>query len=276
MDSTTQDRVILITGATDGFGKYVATKLASQGGVLLLHGRNSAKLTNIAKQLTRTFPQTKIETYLADFADLGQVARMAKAIAANHSKLDVLINNAGIGFGAPDAKREVGRDGYELRLTVNYLAPYLITRRLMPLLKAAPEARIVNIASVGQSPIDFSNLMLDRNYGGVRAYCQSKLALIMATFDWAEELRSANVTANAIHPATYAATQMTQEAGIAPLATISDGGDPIIWLATSPELRRKTGSFYNQRSATKANAQAYDPEARAALRAHTKQLLSAY
>lgn len=111
MTSTINNTVILITGATDGFGKYVATKLASQGGTLLLHGRNSSKLTEVATQLAQKFPQTAVETYLADFADLGQVARMAKSIAAKHSTIDVLVNNAGIGFGAPDTKREVGKIG---------------------------------------------------------------------------------------------------------------------------------------------------------------------
>jgi len=277
MGLETGDDTVFITGATSGFGEYVATKLASRGGALLLHGRSASKLASVAAKLTHSFPQTKIDTFLADFADLDQVASMTKAIAAAYPKIDILINNAGVGFGAPPyTEREVGRAGYELRLTVNYLAPYLLTRQLMPLMKAAAKARIINVASIGQSPIDYTNILLEHGYDGTRAYGQSKLALIMATFDWAEELAGSNVTVNAIHPATYAATQMTQEAGIAPLATVSSGGDPIVWLATSPELNHKTGGFYNQRSNVPANPQAYDLEARTALRRYTDQLLSTY
>ena len=81
------------------------------------------------------------------------------------------------------------RDGHELRFAVNYLAAFLLTRLLLPLIERSAPARIVNVTSAGQAPIDFDDVMLERNYNGIQAYCQSKLAQVMLTFDLAEELR---------------------------------------------------------------------------------------
>ena len=111
----------------------------------------------------------------------------------------------------PAAAREESADGYELRFAVNYLAGYLLTRRLLDAARLAP-ARIVNVSSAGQAPIDFDDVMLERDYSGVRAYCQSKLAQIMFTFDLADELRGSGVTATCLHPATYMPTKIVRVA----------------------------------------------------------------
>jgi len=271
--ATLDKQVILITGASDGFGKYVATKMAANGATLLLHGRDLQKTLSVATSLRADFPGCTIETFIADYAHLKQVTRLAGQITAKHSRLDVIINNAGIGFGKPGAKRELSVDGIELRFAVNYVAPYLLTRLLLPLLKSSKSARIVNVASLGQAPLDFNNLMLEREYDGTRAYCQSKLALIMATLDWAEELKADHITVNAVHPATYADTGMVREANITPRSTIADGGEPIIALATDPQYDTVTGQFFNQRSPTRANPQAYNPALRHQLRNITESQL---
>ena len=108
-------------------------------------------------------------------------------------------------------------DGYELRFAVNYLAPFLLTRRLLPLIERSAPARIVNVSSAGQAPIDFDDVMLERAYSGIQAYCQSKLALVMFTFDLAEELEGTGVTANCLHPGTYMPTNMVRGAGVEPV-----------------------------------------------------------
>jgi len=267
---------MLITGATDGFGRYVADKLAARGGTVLLHGRNQQKLERTAQALRTANPQTTIETYMADFADLGQVARMAQEIAKNHQALDLLINNVGIGFGAPGAPRQTNKDGQELRFVVNYLAAYLLTKKLLPLLRASGQARIVNVASLGQAPLDFDDIMLEHGYSGTRAYGQSKLAVVMETFDLADALRGDHITVNALHPATYADTNMVHEAGVTPMSTVADGGESILWLATSPEVAATTGQFFNQRQPERADDQAYDQASRQQLHALTEALLSAY
>jgi NAD(P)-dependent dehydrogenase (short-subunit alcohol dehydrogenase family) len=146
---------------------------------------------------------------------------------------------------------------------VNYLAGFLLTRRLEPLLVAAgPGARIVNVASAGQMPIDFDDVMLERGYSGTRAYCQSKLAQVMSTFDLAERLRDDGVTANALHPATYMPTKMVLAARGSAVSTLEEGVEATARLAADPALDGVTGRYFNRTRAAKADEQAYDADAR--------------
>jgi NAD(P)-dependent dehydrogenase (short-subunit alcohol dehydrogenase family) len=183
-------------------------------------------------------------------------------VRADHGRLDVLVNNAGIGSASDGRQRRVSADGYELRFAVNYLAGFLLTRLLLPLLRASTPARIVNVASLGQHPIDFDDVMLARGYDGSRAYAQSKLAQIMFTFDLARELEGTGVTVNCLHPATYMDTTMVRAGGITPVSTVAEGADAILNLAISDDLERRTGLFFDRRRVSRANAQAYDETAR--------------
>jgi NAD(P)-dependent dehydrogenase (short-subunit alcohol dehydrogenase family) len=151
-----------------------------------------------------------------------------------------------------------------LRFAVNYLAGFLLTSLLLPLLKRG--ARIVNVSSLGQHPIDFDDVMLTRGYSGSRAYTQSKLAQIMFTFDLARELDPARATANCLHPATYMATTMVREAGATPISTVEEGAEAILNLAVGEEVDGHSGQFYNGLSPSRANPQAYDEGARERLR----------
>src|ERR671918_2260335 len=132
-----------------------------------------------------------------------------------------------------DTRRQVSRDGYELRFAVNYLAGYLLTRRLLTLLERSAPSRIVNVASAGQAPIDFDDVMLERRYSGVQAYAQSKLALVMFTLDLAEELNGGGVSANSLHPGTYMPTNMVEAAGVRPVTPLEDGIDATLQLIES-------------------------------------------
>ncbi len=189
---------------------------------------------------------------------------LAEEVKRDRSHLDVLINNAGI--GPADSERQTSADGYELGFAVNYLSGFLLTYLLLPLLGESAPARIVNVSSLGQAKIDFTNLMLEHDYSGSRAYNQSKLAQIMFTFDLAEELRGAGITANCLHPATYMDTTMVRQAGISPISSVAEGAEPILYLAVSDELKNATGLFFNQRRPARAHSQAYDPAARRELR----------
>src|SRR5271157_2890719 len=145
---------------------------------------------------------------------------------------------------------------------VNYLAGFLLTRLLLPLIEARAPSRIVNVSSAGQQAIDFGDVMLTHGYSGVRAYCQSKLAQILFTFDLAEELKGRNVTVNALHPATYMDTAMVRKSGVQPVSTVEEGGEAIMQLVASPALEGKTGLYFSGRREQRANAQAYDSAAR--------------
>src|ERR1700739_503941 len=122
------------------------------------------------------------------------------------------------------AQRQLSADGHELRFAVNYLSGFLLAYLLLPLIKAAAPSRIVNVASIGQHPIDFDDVMISKNYSGTRAYAQSKLSQIMFTIDLANELKGTGVTVNSLHPATYMNTTMVRAGGITPLSTGGEGG----------------------------------------------------
>src|SRR5207302_5055584 len=205
--------------------------------------------------------------YRADFAALTQVRVLAERLAREQERLDVLVNNAGIGSTLPGGgKRQESEDGFELRFAVNYLAPFLLTRLLLPTLGQSAPARIVNVSSAGQAPINFRNVMLTHNYDGAQAYCQSKLALVMFTFDLAEELSGTGVTANCLHPATYMPTKMVLAARGSGLSTIEEGVQATTHLITAPELGQVSGRYFNGLREARAESQAYDRQARYQLR----------
>jgi NAD(P)-dependent dehydrogenase (short-subunit alcohol dehydrogenase family) len=241
---------VLVTGATDGLGKAVATELARAGATVLVHGRDDARGERTLNEIRSETGSDRLRWYRADLASLGEVRGLAEQVAADNERLDVLVNNAGIGTAGPRMESE---DGYELRFAVNYLAPFLLTRLL------APATRIVNVASAGQAPIDFDDVMLERRYDGVQAYCQSKLALVMLTFDLAES----GVTANCLHPGTYMPTKMVLEAGVSPVDSLESGVAATMRLI---ELEAVTGRYYNRLAEARAHPQAYDAEARRRLR----------
>ena len=191
-------RTALVTGATDGVGRVVAMRLGEAGVRVLVHGRDRARGARVVAEIVGG--GGRAEFMHADLAALAEVRGLAEAVQARTDRLEILISNAGVGTGGAGAPRRTSADGYELRFAVNYLAGFLLTRLLLTLLRASAPARIVNVASAGQRPIDFDDVMLTRGYSGARAYCQSKLAQIMSTIDLAEELRGSGVSVHALHP----------------------------------------------------------------------------
>jgi NAD(P)-dependent dehydrogenase (short-subunit alcohol dehydrogenase family) len=265
---------VLITGATDGLGKAVATELARAGATLLLHGRDEARGEDTLAEISDQTGNTKLVWYRADLASLQETRGLAERVRLEHDRLDVLVNNAGIGTTLPgDGRRQESTEGYELRFAVNYLAPFLLTRVLQPLLLASAPARIVNVSSAGQAPIDFEDVMLERGYSGVQAYCQSKLALIMLTFDLAKELAGTGVTANCLHPGTYMPTKMVLHAGVRPLDSLETGVEATTRLIADPVLDGTSGRYFDRLAESRAHAQAYDDEARTQLRELSERLV---
>jgi NAD(P)-dependent dehydrogenase (short-subunit alcohol dehydrogenase family) len=256
-----QGKTVLITGATDGLGKTVARMAAEEGADLLLHGRDAKKGEAMMAELKAAGAKGRFEFYRADLAALEEVRTLGREVLARHPRIDVLINNAGVGlFGG--GGRQQSRDGYELHFQVNYLAPFLLTHLLLPAVRAAAPSRIVNVSSLGQAPIDFADVQLERSYSGMQGYCQSKLAQIMFTTDLAERLAGSGVTVTALHPGTFMNTNMVVGQGMAPQSRVEDGAEAVFRLAFSPELEGQTGGFYNQKEPGRPHAQASDPVAR--------------
>ena len=262
------EATVLITGATDGLGRRVARDLATSGATVLLHGRDEERAETTAREIREETSNDKLHYYLADFSSLGEVRRLAEEVRANHDRLNVLINNAGV-FAR---ERTLSGDGHELTFAVNYLAPFLLTHLLVPLLHSSAPARVVNVASAGQSSVNFDDPMLKRGYDGMRAYAQSKLALIMFTFELAGQLEGTGVTANCLHPATLMGTKMVFEAFGSAASDVQEGADATVYLAASPELEEVTGRYFEGQREAQAKQQAYDPEARKRLEALSEEL----
>jgi NAD(P)-dependent dehydrogenase (short-subunit alcohol dehydrogenase family) len=265
---------VLVTGSTDGLGKAVALELARAGATVLVHGRDEARGLATLAEIHAESGNDRLGWYRADLASLDEVRDLARRISAAHDRLEVLVNNAGIGATLPgDSGRIESADGYELRFAVNYLAPFLLTRLLEPLLAESAPARIVNVSSMGQSPIDFDDVMLERSYDGVLAYCQSKLALVMLTFDLADALRGRAVTANCLHPGTYMPTEMVRDWGATPVDSLATGVRATMRLIAAPELEDVSGRYFVRLDEGRAHAQAYDERARKRLRELSERLV---
>jgi NAD(P)-dependent dehydrogenase (short-subunit alcohol dehydrogenase family) len=256
-------KTALITGSTDGVGRMVAEKLGQGGWRVLVHGRDRRR----GEQVVATINAggSTAEFLQADISTLAEVRRLADAVQRTTERLDLLINNAGIGSGGPQGTRQTSADGHELRFAVNYLAGFLLTDLLLPLLKAGAPARIVNVSSLGQQALDFTDVMLTREYSGIRAYRQSKLAQILFTFDLAKELEGKGITVNALHPATFMDTKMVRDFGT-PRSTVEEGALAILKLAISAEIDGRSGLYFNGQEEARADAQAYDSEARQCLK----------
>lgn len=271
-------QVVLVTGATDGIGRLVARDLAARGATVLVHGRSTKRGSATVAEIRAVTGNERVTFYRANFASLAEVRRAAAVITANHDQLHVLVNNAGLlGAGRESGPRELSQDGHELRFQVNYLAPLLLTRLLLPLLRRAAadvgEARVVTVASGAQQPLDFDDLMLERAYDRWNAYARSKLADTMFTLDLAEELAGTGVTANSLHPGSLLDTKMIRDTLVTPLSPAQAGADAIVHLATSPELTGVSGRYYDEMHEARAHPQVYDPEARRHLRELTYALV---
>jgi NAD(P)-dependent dehydrogenase (short-subunit alcohol dehydrogenase family) len=263
-------KTALVTGATDGVGRLVARELARQGWRVLVHGRNRQRGEVLVREIEQAGGRAAF--LAADLASLAEVRRLADDVRKTTDRLELLINNAGIGTVGNAPGRQTSADGHELRFAVNYLAGFLLTHLLLPMLKASAPARIVNVSSAGQQAIDFADVMLTRHYSGVTAYCQSKLAQILFTVDLAGELKGSGVIVNALHPSTYMNTTMVAQAGVSPVSRVEDGAAAILQLAVSPALEGRSGLYFNVLNESRANAQAYDAKARQKLRALSREL----
>ncbi len=258
-----EESTVLVTGATDGLGRAVAERLAVEGATVLMHGRDRERLAAAEADVEMLAGADRVRTYQADFASLAEVREMAAQIKRDELELHALVNNAGVGSGKPDSQqREESRDGHELRFAVNYLAGFLLTHELLELLGESAPARIVNVASLGQAPLDFDDPQIQSGYDGSRAYGQSKLAQISWGIELAGRLDGRGVTVNSLHPSTYMPTKIVLEQAGRSIDTLEAGVEATMRLITSPELDGVTGRFFDRLSEAEPHAQALDADAR--------------
>jgi len=253
-------KVGLVTGATDGIGKEAALALARRGARVLVHGRDSEKGRAVVEAIARATGNGDVDYLHADFASLGQVRELAEHVERRTGRLDVLVNNAGL-FSR---RRLLTEDGFELTFQVNYLAHFLLTVRLLDLLRQSAPSRIVIVSSMTHegAALPLDDLRAERGYNGHRAYAASKLAELLITRELARRLEGTGVTANALHPGGVRTKLLREGWG----AVGSFGVSParaartVVYLASSPEVQGVTGGYFVHERRREPSREARDPE----------------
>ena len=261
-------KICLVTGATSGIGKFIATALADQGAVVIAAGRDEEKAEEVVWQIREQTGNESVHYLIADFSDLQAVRDLAREFKARFPRLDVLVNNAGAFFNA----RHRTQYGVEKTFLVNHLAPFLLTNLLLGRIRASAPARIVNVSSDSHKmgKIDFEDLNFERFYFGILAYARSKLANVLFTYELSRRLDGIGVTVNALHPG-HAATNMWQMnmPVIGPMIqkvmgifshSAEEGADNSIYLASSPDVEGVTGKYFIQRNSALSSSLTYEVE----------------
>ena len=265
MENFMQEKVILVTGATNGIGLVTARELARLGGQVTIIGRNAAKCAETAERIRAETGQT-VATIVADLSSLAGMRQAAAEFIKSRSTLHVLVNNAGGMF----TKRRLTPDGFEYTFALNHLNYFLLTSLLLDLLKASAPSRIINVSSNAheQAKIDFDNLQGEKRYAGLEAYGQSKLANLLFTYELARRLEGTGVTVNAVHPG-FVATGFARNNG--PVYNIGTwiagqlfgrkperGAQTSIYLASSPEVEGVSGKYFVDCKPIESRPQSYD------------------
>jgi len=238
-----KDKIVLITGSTDGIGKQTALELAQKGATILIHGRDLKRGKMVVDEIIQHTTNSNINLFISDFSSLKQVKKLAEKIKAKYDHLDVLINNAGVYM----KKRISTEDGYEMTFQVNYLAHFFLTNILLDLINQGAPARIINISSMAHSSsIDFNDLQSEKSYSAYGAYALSKLANILFTFKLAADLQNTRVTVNCLHPGVIN-TKLLREGFGSMGEDVKVGSKTPIFLASSPQVKEITGKFYVNR-----------------------------
>ncbi len=239
---STQQKTILITGATDGIGLETAKMLVGLGHNVLLHGRSQTKLENVERTLSVIGDGGRVENYVADLSLMADVEAFAKAVAGKHAKLDVLINNAGV-YSAPDL---ITPDGLDVRFAVNTIAPYLLTKRLLPLLGTS--GRIINLSSAAQSPVDPEALAGRGKLSDMAAYAQSKLALTMWSRSMALAIEDNGPAVIAVNPGSMLGSKMVKQAFGVAGGDLRKGADILCRAALEDEFAAASGQYFDNDS----------------------------
>jgi NAD(P)-dependent dehydrogenase (short-subunit alcohol dehydrogenase family) len=262
-----KDQIVLITGANSGIGKAASLALAKMGATIVMVARDKEKGEAAKSEIIRESLNSSVDLLLADLSSLESVRQLVIEFRKKYSKLHVLINNAGL-F---NRRRRVTMDGYENTFATNYLAPFLLTNLQLDLLRASAPSRIVNVSSVGHynGRINFDDLNLEKEYGGWKAYGQSKLALVLFTHELAKKLQGTGVTINSVHPGTVATNIWTRPFGPAGfimalpklfMTSPEQGAQTIVYLASSPDAKNLNGEYLDKLKVKKSSDESYDEE----------------
>lgn len=270
INQTMQDKICMITGATDGIGKVSAHALAKQGATVIVVGRNRQKSMKTVSEIRQESGNANVEYMLADLSSQQAIRELAEQFTSKYKQLHVLLNNAGAMF----MSRQESVDGIEITFALNHLNYFLLTHLLLDTLKASAPARIVNVSSRAHKrlkTLDFDNLQGEKSYSGTSAYMISKLGNVLFTYELAKRLKGSQITVNALHPGVVATQFGSNNGGwfgralrkFANLFCISveEGAKTNIYLASSPEVEGVTGKYFVECKAIPSSKISYDEEA---------------
>ena len=262
-------KAVLITGATNGIGKVAALELAIKGASVVIVGRNQSKTDQVVQQIKEQSGNLAVDGLVADLSSMAEVRQLAQAFRLKYPHLHVLTNNAGGIF----ANRTLTADGYERTFALNHLAYFLLTNLLLDMLLASAPARIINVSSRSHegAKMNFDDLQNEQhyNFGGYRAYGQSKLANLLFTYELARRLAGTGVTVNAVHPGSVATGFGENNGGAMKVSmrifhqfalTPDQGADTLVYLASSPEVEGVSGKYWTNRKAIPSTTESYDEE----------------
>lgn len=255
-----KNKIVLVTGSTDGIGKQTALELAKKDAYVLIHGKDSKRCHKTVDEIAAKSGNNKLQPFVADLSSLKQVKRLAQQINQQYQYLDVLINNAGV---YEKSYRE-SEDGLEMTFAVNHMAPFVLTLLLLDIIKQSPQGRIINVSSMSHynSPgIDFDDLNLKKNYNGYKAYCQSKLCNIFFTYELAARLKETTITANCLHPGVIDTKLLRSTLGMGG-ASLAEGAKTSVYLAAAPELESVTGKYFSDCNESESSNYSHNLETR--------------
>ena len=276
-----QEKICLVTGSTSGIGKVTARELANRGATVVLVSRSRAKGEATQAEIKQATGNQHVELLVADLSVLEDVRRLAAEFQHTHGHLHLLVNNAGGAYPT----RTLTSEGFEATLTVNYLAPFLLTELLLDTLKASAPARVVNVSSAQHATvsIEFDNLQGEKTYANLRNYSQAKLALLLWTYELARRLEGTGVTVNALHPGVTATNFPAGMSGAAAwamklskpfLLTVEQGAQTTLYLATSPQVEGVTGKYFVKSQEKQSSSRSYDQTVGSRLWEVTEQLVA--
>ncbi len=269
-----KDRVVLVTGSTDGIGKQTALELAKLGASVIVHGRSKAKALAVAAEICRESNNEHIEVLTSDLSLMSNVRSFARQIQQRFDRLDVLINNAG--FFAKE--RVLTKEGLETTFAVNHVAPFLLTLLLLDILKSSGSqgrsSRIINVSSIAhqRATLDFENLQGEKKFDGFMAYAATKLMSIMMTYELAERLQGIPVTVNCLHPGVVT-TKLLQASVGTPGGEVAAGAETSVYLASSSEVEGVSGKYFVKKQAQPTSPSSNDAVLRKQLWQRTEKMV---
>jgi len=254
--NTIKEKIVLVTGSTDGIGKQTAFELAEMGAKVIIHGRDSIRTKSVYEEIKNKTGNNSIDYFIADFSSLKEVKTLSHDIHRKYKKLDVLLNNAGV-F---ETERVLSKDGFEQTFAVNHLPHFLLTALLLDLIKKLDYGRIINVASTTHaSELDFDNLQGEKYYDGCTAYSYSKLCNIIFTYYLSQKLSGTNITTNCLHPGVIGTKLLRAGWGIGG-GSLKEGCRTSVYLATSPEVENISGKYFVNSRQADSSTISYDKQ----------------